>query len=154
MHQQRFIRNCQRSVASLVVAALLSSSSYAGALNLLMFVGPVYPEIWRRALIQGTIESQIEFREGRARNVTITGHEVRSPIRKIENPDLFEEAVKKALIEWKTVKSEDVVINVKVVFRLLQTRSDFPLYRYTLRQDESNLPVEVIVETDLSEVQF
>lgn len=154
-HLKPFTRNCLRSVASLLITwALLTDGGYAGAFRLLTFVGPVYPEMWRRARIQGSLGASVAFHGGRAEKVEILAHDVRSPIRKIENPDLFVETLQKSLMEWRLTTAEDMTINVKIVFRLLESRSNLPSYKYTVKQDDNNLPVEVVVEADSSEIQF
>lgn len=139
------------SNAILLVATMGSAGSVmAAGEGLKNFVLPRYPEIYRRARIEGSFVVQVRWENGKS-TVNLISHEAKGPYGP-SKPDLMIEAITDALGQWQLLTTEQTEFSVQITFKLSERSADRPTYKFQIKEEDF-LPREILVEADQPAIQ-
>jgi hypothetical protein len=144
-------RNIAISVSLLIVVGSGEGLTESGRPK--FHVVPVYPELYRRARIQGEFTVELTAEGGRVSEVKIVSHDVIGPNGKVKNPAVMVQAIQAALGVWPVSEGEKRVAVVTVKFKLSSRLSSMPSYTYRVKDRLGDFPQEIEVEADLPEIQ-
>lgn len=144
------IRHWQRTVGRMILVLFFVNASgtvTAVAQGLTEFVLPRYPELYRRAAIEGRFVVLVQWQNGET-TVCVVSHKVEAPTGSVGNPELMIQNITEALSRWRLLRTQEKEFQVKLTFRFSHRASNQANHVFRIREREDGLPAEIVIEVD------